>query len=109
MDKILKNAKLLILPSFFEGFPYVIVEALSNGTPCLVANTFINAKYLIDQTRGKCIESFDADYWIKQIIYFKNLSIEKYGEYCKNSINFAKKYLSQNQFESFWIKIIDSI
>lgn len=109
VDEILKKTKLLLLPSFFEGFPYVIVEALSNGVPCLVANTFINAKYLIDQTRGCCIENFDIDYWIKKIIYFNNLTIEKYKEYCKNSINFAKKFLTENNFESFWTNIIDKI
>lgn len=52
VDEILKKAKLLILPSFTEGFPYVIVEALSNGVPCLVANTFSDANYLVDETRG---------------------------------------------------------
>lgn len=109
MDKILKNAKLLILPSFFEGFPYVIVEALSNGVPCLVANTFNNASYLVSEARGECINNFDVDYWVKKIKFFQNLDIEEYLNYSKNALNFAKENLTKNKFKDFWIKLIKEI
>lgn len=94
------------MPSYTEGFPYVIVEALSNGTPCLVANTFNNACYLVDETRGRCIDNFNVDIWAKEIEFFQNLNKEKYLNYCENALNFAKENLTVDKFKEFWIKLI---
>lgn len=94
------------MPSFYEGFPYAVVEALSNGVPCLVANTFNNANLMIDDTRGRCVDNFNLNYWINEIKFFYNLNIKEYKKFVQNALNFAKENLIGEKFEEFWIKLI---
>lgn len=105
LNEILSKVKILILPSFYEGFSFSIVEALSNGIPCIIANTFTNAKFLIDDNRGKLIDNFDTDTWIKEIcnIYFND---EKYLILSSNAIKFSKEYLSKDIFEYKWLQLL---
>ena len=39
IPQILNEASCVIMPSLFEGFPVVLVEAQASGTPCLISDT----------------------------------------------------------------------
>ncbi|WP_033160224.1 glycosyltransferase [Mycoplasmoides alvi] len=104
---ILSKIKVLLLPSKFEGFGLVIAEALANGIPCIIANTYLNASFLIDDTRGKLIDSFDSKLWLEAINKIMNLSNNEYNQLVQNCIEFAKNNLSLEQFESKWLNLIN--
>ncbi len=101
--KYYKEAKLFILPSFFEGFGNVLIEALSYGLPCLSTNTdgpkeiLENGKFglLIKNNHPKTIsngiikiiKNYKIFYYKAQLGYKKNskYDINKIGQlYLKN-------------------------
>ncbi|WP_033160232.1 glycosyltransferase [Mycoplasmoides alvi] len=106
INLILNKVKLLLLPSKYEGFPLIVVEALSHGIPCIIANTYLNASFLIDDTRGKLIDSFDSKLWLEAINKIMNLSNNEYNQLVQNCIEFAKNNLSLEQFENRWLQIV---
>ena len=40
INVLMRKASALILPSFYEGMPLVLIEAQTSGLPCVVADTF---------------------------------------------------------------------
>lgn len=108
ISEILSKIKVLLLPSKFEGFALVVAEALCHGIPCIVADTYLNANFLIDNSRGKLIKNFNSDEWYKAISTIINLSKEEYKQLSNNCIKFAKEHLSLEQFENKWLKAIEN-
>ncbi len=106
ISNILKSAKILLLPSKYEGFPLVIVEALSNGVPCIISNTYLNASYLINDERGAIINNFNPEEWIDKIYTILNLDETQYKKLSNNCISFAKENLSFEIFEKKWLKLL---
>ncbi len=107
IPKILKKTKLLVLYSNWEGFPLSIVEALSHGVPCVILNSFTNAKFLINNERGSLVESNELKKFVDEIIKIYNLPIKKYKKMCKNCLDFTKENLTKNNFLGKWEQLIN--
>lgn len=92
------QSKFLLLASFFEGSPFVVKEAISLGIPCIVANTFPSAKFLVGEhsERGFLFDLKDEN-------NFQNINkfIEScnYEELVENCLKFSKENLSFDSFE----------
>jgi glycosyltransferase EpsF len=39
IETVLANSDIMLMPSLFEGFPVVLVEAQASGTPCLISSS----------------------------------------------------------------------
>ncbi|WP_027124264.1 glycosyltransferase family 4 protein [Mycoplasmoides pirum] len=110
IESIFRKIKILLLPSTYEGLGLVVVEALINGTPCIISNSYLNAGYLINDSRGKLLNKHDnEDIWIEEIGKFLNLSENEYFYFFNNCINFSKNNLNFEKFKNNWIDLIDSI
>ena len=104
----LQKYKFMILYSVSEGFPFSLVESLSQGLPIIVKNTFLSASYLCTSETGLLLpESTNLDEDIKNIENFFSMSDEKYHEFQINCVNFYNKNLSMEQFEQKWLNIFD--
>lgn len=57
---VLNEADLLILPSIDEGFPYILVEAIASGVPCVATNVG-GVGEIIDGTVGRVVQPRDAN------------------------------------------------
>lgn len=58
-----------VLPSFYEGFPYVLVEAQLNGLKCFVSNTITNTVNISNTVCFLSIDKTDSvDKWKKEIL-----------------------------------------
>ncbi|MBO6072386.1 glycosyltransferase [bacterium] len=89
----------MILYSTHEGFSFSLVEALSQGIPIIVKNTYLSAPYLCNEKTGLLLpKNTTIDDDIKSIKNFISMSDEKYYEYQINCLNFYNENLSMNIF-----------
>lgn len=102
--KVYKQSKYLLSFSKYEGFPFVAVESISNGLPCILINGYPSAKFLIgNNERGLLINENFTDYDNKIIEYINNIN---YSDISNNCINFAKNKLQLSSFLNAWSEIL---
>lgn len=58
-----QNADVLVLPSFFEGFALVILEAMACGLP-VIASDRAGAADLLDGDTGRVVAAGDLEAWV---------------------------------------------
>ncbi len=105
IDLVLKDLKFLILPSKFEGFPFILVQAIMNGVIPIVIDTFPSAKYL---TKFGFLlnSSINVKNFADEINEILNLDEKYLIELSNKNIQFGRKYLSDDKFMESWKKII---
>lgn len=90
IDTFLSNIDIFIHPSFSEGMPMVIIEALYNSKP-VIATDVGSVKEMIDNTCGFIVEKDNSDMIAEKINYFlENKNIIEYM-----SINAKKTFESK--------------
>lgn len=107
INKIVQKYKFCILLSKYEGYSYSLVEALSNGLPLMLSNTYQSAKFLIDNEKNGLLiqKEWNIDKICKEILKFYNLNEEQYLKLVNNSYEFAKKNLNHELFIDKWSNI----
>lgn len=66
---------LFVLPSHFEGLPVVLVEAQTNGLPCVVSNTITKEAKATNKIRFLSFNSIEL--WTKTIVGFLSMKINR--------------------------------
>jgi len=92
---------LVVIPSFYDGMPNVLLESAALGIPSISANTGGMRDVLDD---GKTAILFEAsnDYDCRQAIAkVAELSTETYQELSKNCVELAKEYNPQAEAERY--------
>ena len=108
LQNIFSMYKFLILYSTHEGFSFSLVEALSQGVPIIVKNTYLSAQYLCNKKTGLLLpESTNIDDDVQSIKNFISMSDEKYHQYQINCVNFYNDNLSMSIFDKKWCVIFD--
>ena len=88
----LKSSDIFILPSWYEGMPNSLIEALASGLPSICSSVGIIPDYIIDKVNGILIQPKNK------------LNLEKNIEKTINDINLRKKiskngvHLAENLF-----------
>ena len=106
IDKLMQKSSIYIMTSYTESFGIVLLEAMSNGLPCLAFDSAEGAKevitsgrdgYLIKHRNFKAMEKIILD-------LIKNIDARK--ELGKNGRKKVKEYMSDNICIS-WEKIME--
>ena len=98
--KIMKSAKLLVLPSYSEAFPTVLLEAIACGTPFIASNIAGIPDIASESGAGMLIEPGDTDDLAAKIDQLL-LDREIWEKYSNNGIAWIKK-LDINSIASKW-------
>ena len=96
LSNIFNKTKYVLLPSNYEGFPFVVVEALSFGVPVLIKDSFPSASYLaIDQM---LLAKNNKDF-LNKIKLLKEIDDKEYLKLVNKAKDFAIKNLHNGIFE----------
>lgn len=108
IKNVYHNADLFCLPSFYEGTPNVICEAISTGLPVACSDVCDNYIYVKPGCNGVLFDPNnpnDMANKISQLLYISSREFEKYQ---KNSRQIALGKLSKDVFVDAYVKIIES-
>ena len=106
-DKYLE-ADYFCLPSFYEGTPNVICEAMACGLPIVCSNVCDNSRYVKEDENGFLFNPKDPDSIAIALERMLSLSDVDYQIFCQNSRGRAEKLLSKEKFVEAYIKLIES-
>ena len=96
------------LPSFYEGFPNVVCEAMSCGKPILCSNVCDNPYIVQDEVNGFLFNPLDEDDMVKKINKMISLSQEERAEMGRKSRQIAEQKFSEDIFINKYIKLIEN-
>ncbi len=101
-------ARALILTSHYEGFPRVIIEALSLGTPVISVDCKSGPKEVIqDKHNGLLVPNHDVDALAKAINTFST-DVAVY-EHCKGNAKDSVSHLTMDAIGKQWKEYIASL
>lgn len=100
--ELLKECQCLVLPSYNEGLPMAILEALSYGVPIISTKVGDIPEAVINNYNGFLFDSGDIDALRKILLCFINMNEEQWIQMSQNSKRIVlEKFSSQNYFEKF--------
>jgi len=105
LSKILESYKYGLILSKYEGFPYVLIEMLSHGIPCLIKKEgFLFAQSFEISEPFAINRISELNHKINKILAINN---EDYKKFSNEAFDFAIKNLSIDKFEKNWKLIIE--
>lgn len=102
-----QNADCFCLPSFYEGTPNVICEAMACGLPVVCSDVCDNSKYVIEGKNGFLFNPKDTDSIVAAFERLTVLSNEEYVSFCHYSRTLAEQKLSKETFVKEYVKLIE--
>lgn len=104
----IKNAKYVCLTSKFEGFPRVLIESLSIGTPVVSVNCKSGPKEIIQHgVNGLLVENYETEEFANAMNSF--IFDETLYKICKSNAQNSITHLSLETIAQEWDKLINTI
>lgn len=108
IDKMLRDADVMVCPSREDPMPTVAAEAMSYGVPCIVSNVTGTAEYIKEKENGLIFESEDAEMLAHEITW----CIENRGNLEQMGISARQVYerhFSMSVFEKAVERIVKDV
>lgn len=102
-----QDADLFCLPSFYEGTPNVICEAMACGVPIVCSDVCDNSRYVEDGVNGCLFDPHNAVSMANALERMLSMTEADYMTYCQNSRERAEKLLSKDRFVESYINLIE--
>jgi glycosyltransferase involved in cell wall biosynthesis len=108
LPRILNELKLLVLPSYSEGLPNILLEAMACGTPVLATPVGAIPDIIKDGETGFLLKSNNPKHIADKIIELLNKP-ELLEKVSKNAYNYVRENFSYEKTLESWRKIIREI
>ena len=102
-----QSCDMFCLPSFYEGFPNVVCEAMSCGKPILCSNVCDNPYIVQDEVNGFLFNPLDEEDMVKKINKMITLPQEDRDKMGIKSREIAEVLFSEETFVNKYIKLIE--
>ena len=102
-----QEADFFCLPSFYEGTPNVICEAMACGLPVVCSNVCDNSKYVHDGINGFLFNPLETESICHAFEQIFTLTPQQFEDCCRSSREIAEKKLSKESFVEAYIKLIE--
>lgn len=110
LPKLYNEYPYYILPSFFEGMPKTLLEAMSCGCICIGSNVVGISQIIKHKENGFLLKKFDSNGIIDTFKLIQKLSLKDCNVICENGINNIKNNYSlknvSNNYNNIFSKII---
>ena len=103
-----QKADYFCLPSFYEGTPNVLCEAMSCGLPILCSDVCDNQKYVENNTNGYLFNPNDPNDIATALEKILRLPVEEYNIMCENNRKKAIDVFSKDEFIYKYIELLES-
>ncbi|AVX30365.1 Glycosyltransferase involved in cell wall bisynthesis [Carboxydocella thermautotrophica] len=90
---LLRNASIFVLPSYYEGMPLAMLEAMSFGLPIIATKVGSIPEVIEEEVNGFLFEEGDAEKLAQKILYILN-NYKLAEQIGKNNIEKISKYFS---------------
>lgn len=107
IKKCYQESDFFCLPSFYEGTPNVICEAMACGLPVACSNICDNSRYVVEKENGFLFDPKDVDSMVSALIRMLAMEEKEYYSFCVASRKRAEKKLSKESFVNSYIKLIE--
>ena len=102
-----KEADYFCLPSFYEGTPNVICEAMASGMPIMCSEVCDNSRYVQEGVNGTLFNPKDAESIAHKIEKMLGASDAEYEHFCNRSREMAENKLSKERFINDYVNLIE--
>ena len=102
-----QEADFFCLPSFYEGTPNVICEAMACGLPVACSDVCDNGRYVSEGKNGFLFNPKETTSIVEAIENMFALDNEEYQMFCINSRSIAEEKLSKGIFVDSYIKLTE--
>lgn len=106
--RVYKKADYFCIPSFFEGTPNVLCEAISSGLPVAASNVCDNNLYVQDEVNGYLFDPSNIESISKALERLLSIGEHQYLTFRTNSRKIAVEKLSIESFVSKYCSILES-
>ena len=107
IEKEYQAADYFCLPSFYEGTPNVICEAIASGKPVICSNVCDNGIYVKEGENGFLFDPKSVESMADGIEKALKLTNDEYQSYCRRSREMADELLGEDAFVEKYIKLIE--
>lgn len=102
-----QSADYFCLPSFYEGTPNVICEAMACGLPVACSDVCDNSRYVKEGVNGILFNPRDISLISSSLERLLSLNDTDYVDYCNNGRKRAELMMSKEKFLESYIQLIE--
>lgn len=102
-----QSADYFCLPSFYEGTPNVICEAMACGLPVACSDVCDNSRYVVEDENGFLFNPNDSQSIVSALERMITLNENEYIFYCNNSRRRAESLFAKERFVESYINLIE--
>lgn len=104
-----QEADFFCLPSFYEGTPNVICEAMACGLPILCSDVCDNNRYVKEGENGFLFDPKDTESVVSAFERALSLSYDEYERFCFRGRAIAEEMFSKKEFLKGYINLIERV
>ncbi len=105
IDKEYREADFFCLPSFHEGTPNVVCEAMACSLPVICSRVCDNPQYVREGINGFLFNPHDSDDIAGKLDEALSLTGTAYGAYCAQSRSIAEQTMSADKFVKSYMSL----